>query len=307
MSINFQHLRSFYAIASDRSVSRAARRLNISQPTLSKQLRALEDRHQIKLIEGTRPPLMLTPAGQALYEKAHALFGVASEIDTMLAEATTDAIGTVRLGTDSPPFAAKFMAAFQAVLPHVDFKVSIANARTTNEALVQAQIDMAIVCEPHVHADYIYTPLYRDELVAVLPADWPGLQDAYFPLDALTGATLLIRETTSRTLGATRQLLEDSGVRPARTMEMHTREMIREGIAHGLGISFMFREECPPDTRLRILPIDAESSARFVHGYFAIRAERYRIAGYRKALEVAKELASVRSYGNAVGGEAYQQ
>jgi DNA-binding transcriptional LysR family regulator len=94
-------------------VTRAARRLNISQPTLSKQLKALEDRYKVKLIEGTRPPLTLTSAGEALFERAKVLFVVAEEIDAILGEDDLESGAILRLGTDSPPFAAEFMAAFQ--------------------------------------------------------------------------------------------------------------------------------------------------------------------------------------------------
>lgn len=297
MSVNFQHLRSFYAIASDRSVSRAARRLNISQPTLSKQLKTLEERYQVKLVDGARPPLDLTPAGEALFEKARRLFEIATEIDMLLSHATSTRSHTIRLGTDSPPYAAQFMAAFREVLPDVDFKVSIGNAKVTNEALVDAQIDIAIVCEPMVHGDYIYAPFYRDELVALVPADWPAPDNSYFQLGRLATETLLVREPTSRTLSAIRQILHEAGVEPANMIEMHTREMIREAVAHRLGISFLFRQECPPDPRLKILPVDSASNARFVSGYLAIRAERRRLAIYRQALDVAKALASARGEG----------
>ena len=123
MSVNFLHLRSFYAVASERSVSKAARRLNISQPTLSKQLKALEDRYKVKLIEGARPPLTLTSAGRALYEKAENLFGIADEIGALLGEDDIDSGALLRLGTDSPPYAAEFMAAFKAEVPNAQFRV----------------------------------------------------------------------------------------------------------------------------------------------------------------------------------------
>lgn len=52
MSVNHQHLRAFHAIAEEGSISRAARRLNVAQPTLSQQLKALEDRHKAALFDG---------------------------------------------------------------------------------------------------------------------------------------------------------------------------------------------------------------------------------------------------------------
>ena len=290
MSVNFLHLRSFYAVASERSVSKAARRLNISQPTLSKQLKALEDRYKVKLIEGMRPPLTLTTAGRALYDKAERLFGIADEIGALLGEDDIDSGALLRLGTDSPPYAAEFMAAFKAAGPNAHFRVTIANAHQTNELLLKAQVDIGIICEPPVENDYTYAPLYKDRLVAILPAKWPDDGLAALPLERLGREVILIREATSRTLAAMNRLLADIGLAPGQTMELHTREMIREAVAQGLGMSLMFEKECPPDSRIRVMPLATDSSTIEVKGYLAVRTERRRMPMIRQSLAIARAM-----------------
>lgn len=292
MSVNFLHLRSFYAVASERSVSKAARRLNISQPTLSKQLKALEDRYKVKLIEGVRPPLTLTRAGQELYEKAGKLFGIADDIGALLGDDDIESGALLRLGTDSPPYAAEFLAALKQEVPGVQFRVSIANAIQTNDMLMKAQIDVGIICEPTIDADYTYAPLYADRLVAVLPASWPDEGQTRFPVERLANELILVRESTSRTLAAMNRLLADADITPGRIMELHTREMIREGVAQGLGMSLMFEKECPPDSRLRVLPLDTDSSLIEVKGYLAVRTERKRMPLIRQSLAIAKRMAA---------------
>lgn len=292
MSVNFLHLRSFYAVASERSVSKAARRLNISQPTLSKQLKALEDRYKVKLIEGMRPPLTLTTAGRALYEKAERLFGLADEIGALLGEDEVDSGALLRLGTDSPPYAAAFMAAFKAAVPSARFRVTIANALQTNDLLLKAQVDIGIICEPPVENDYTYAPLYKDRLVAILPASWPDDGLAALPVERLGQEVILVREASSRTLAAMNRLLADAGIAPGQTMELHTREMIREAVAQGLGMSLMFEKECPPDSRIRVLPLDTDSSSIEVKGYLAVRSERKRMPLIRQSLAIAREMAA---------------
>ncbi|MBO9724898.1 MAG: LysR family transcriptional regulator [Novosphingobium sp.] len=290
MSVNFLHLRSFYAVASERSVSKAARRLNISQPTLSKQLKALEDRYKVKLIEGMRPPLTLTTAGRALYEKAERLFGIADEIGALLGEDDIDSGALLRLGTDSPPYAAEFMAAFKASVPNAHFRVTIANAMQTNELLLKAQIDIGIICEPPIESDYTYTPLYTDRLVAIVPASWPDDGRKSLPLARIAEEVVLVREGTSRTLAAMNRLLTEEGLTPGRTMELHTREMIREAVAQGLGMSLMFAKECPPDSRIRVLPLETNSSVIAVKGYLAVRSERRRMPLIRQSMETARQM-----------------
>ncbi|WP_164523254.1 LysR family transcriptional regulator [Sphingomonas koreensis] len=293
MSINFLHLRSFYAVASERSVSRAARRLNISQPTLSKQLKALEERYKVKLIEGSRPPLTLTSAGQELFEKARQLFAVADEIGALLGEDDIDSGTLLRLGADSPPYAAEFMAAFKAAVPSAQFRVTIANALQTNELLLRAQVDIGIICEPTIQNDYTYAPIYSDRLVAIMPASWPDEGLAAFPLERLARETLLVRESTSRTLATVNRLLADAEIAPGRTMELHTREMIREAVAQGIGMSLMFEKECPPDSRIRVMPLDTRSSLIEIKGYLAVRTERKRMPLIRQALAIANQMSTM--------------
>lgn len=292
MSVNFLHLRSFYAVASEQSVSRAARRLNISQPTLSKQLKALEDRYKVKLIEGTRPPLTLTAAGSALFKKAETLFGIADEIGALLGEDDLDSAALLRLGTDSPPYAAEFMAAFKRQVPNALFRASIGTALQTNELLLKAQVDIGIICEPPAHNDYTYAPLYTDRLVAILPASWPDDGLGTFPVARLAGETMLVREASSRTLAMVNRLLADAEITPGQRMELHTREMIREAVAQGLGMSLMFEKECPPDCRIRVLPLDAPATMTEAKGYLVVRSERRRMPLIRQALATAKMMSA---------------
>lgn len=300
MAVNYQQLRTFHAVASDRSITRAANRLAISQPTLSKQLKELQDRYQVQLFTGNRPPLTLTPEGEALFAKTRALFDISEEIEGLLGQTPPEEGGLLRIGTDSPPYAADLIAAFAKAAPKVDFKVTIANARETNQLLMNASVDLAIVCEPIGHNDYTYRPFYEDRLVAVLPAGSPLANADVFEMASLADQRFLLREPTSRTRAATERLFEAHGAAPARIMEFHTREMIREAVARDLGMSFMFERECPPDARIATLPIASDDPATRIAGYIACRTERRRHPAIRAALEIAADFAGQQVAGEAV-------
>lgn len=290
MAVNFQQLRSFHAVASDRSVTRAANRLAISQPTLSKQIKDLEARYQVQLFTGSRPPLTLSSAGEALFEKTRDLFQTSADIEALLGDTPPEEGGLLRIGTDSPPYAADLIAAYAKEVPNLGFKVTIGNAKDTNQLLMNASVDIAIVCEPIGHNDFTYRPFYEDRLVAIVPIDAPDAADQTFDLSTLPDRVLLTREPGSRTRMAMERLLEARGASALRTMEVHTREMIRETVARDLGVSFMFARECPPDSRLKVLELDAEPGLTSVSGYIACRTERRRHPAIRRALDLAEEL-----------------
>jgi aminoethylphosphonate catabolism LysR family transcriptional regulator len=290
MTVNHQHLRAFHAVAADGSVSRAARRLNVAQPTLSQQLKALEERHQVRLFEGRKPPLQLTEAGQQLFALTQKLFATSDDIDDFFGDNSNPGMGSVRLGSDCPIFAARLANALRRAHPGMGLHVRIGNARETIRALAEAQIDAGIVSDPPGDNQLAYEPLYVDKLMVALPINHPRAQDLAFPVEALAQERILLREATSRTRAASEALLSSAGVTPMDFIEMHTRETIREAIALGLGIGLFISLECPPDARLVYLPLALAGTEPLLMGYIVCLASRRRTRLVRSVMEAAADL-----------------
>jgi DNA-binding transcriptional LysR family regulator len=290
LSVSFQHLRAFHAIASEASVSRAARRLSVAQPTLSQQLKALEDRHRVLLFEDRKPPLRLTPAGRQLYSLTQRLFDASSVIEEFLADDVDQQSRSIRLGSDSPIYAARMTSRLLARFPELQVQVRIGNARETLKALTEAQVDAAIVSDPPGDNDFAYELLFADRLMVAMPVDHPQAKSRFFPLEALAESRLLVREPSSRTRTAMEQRLVREEVAPREMLELHTRETIREGVALGLGIGMFISSECPPDSRIVYAPLESTSRTPDLAGYVVCLAERRRTRMMRAVMEIAAEL-----------------
>jgi DNA-binding transcriptional LysR family regulator len=290
MSVNHQHLRAFHAIATEASVSRAARRLNVAQPTLSQQLKALEARHRVVLFENRKPPLRLTAAGRELFGLTQRLFAASSVIDEFLREDAGERPAAARLGSDSPIYAARVVERLRARFSDLAIQVRIGNARETLKALADAQVDAAVVSDPPGDNNYTYEPLFADRLMVAMPAGHRHARSRLFPLTALSEARLLVREPFSRTRTATEHLLNQLEVAPAEVLELHTRETIREGVALGLGISMFISSECPPDPRIAYAPLEQAPAAPQLAGYLVCLTERRRTRLLRAVMEIAAEL-----------------
>jgi DNA-binding transcriptional LysR family regulator len=290
MAVNHQHLRAFHAIASEASISRAARRLNVAQPTLSQQLKALEDRHRIVLFEDRKPPLRLTPAGRELFALTQRLFAASSVIDQFLHEDPDDQPSSARLGSDSPIYAARLAERLRARFPEMTIQVRIGNARETLKALADAQVDAAVVSDPPGDNHYSYEPLFADRLMVAMPVDHPEARSRFFPLASLASSRLLVREPNSRTRMAMEHTLTLADVTPADMMELHTRETIREGVALGLGVGMFISSECPPDPRIAYAPLERVAGAPDMAGYVVCLTERRRTPLMRAVMEIAAEL-----------------
>jgi aminoethylphosphonate catabolism LysR family transcriptional regulator len=272
--VNPQHLRAFHAVALEGGISRAARRLGVSQPTLSQQLRTLELRHRVALFDGRKQPLTLTEAGRQLFALTERLFTVTDEVEALLDSGGAGKPAAVRLGSDSPIYAARLVAKHTEQNPDAPVSVRIGNAEEVVAWLRDGRLDAAIGSDPPVDDALFYQPIYRDGLTAATPARHPLTQKARIALADLGQETLLLREPTSRTRRATERLLEDAGVSPRRVIEFHTREAIREAIALEIGVSLFYSAECPPDPRIAYRPLETEAAVFM--GYLICLAEQKR-------------------------------
>jgi len=288
MAANLQHLRAFHAVAGEGSIVRAARRLAVSQPTISEQLRALEQRHQVPLFHGRKPPLVLTGAGQSLFALTQKLFSVSGEIDDFLAQALAPGGLELRLASDSPTYAARFVAAYPARCPGARIQVRIGNASEVVAWLKAGQVDAIIACDPPIDASLSYEAIYRDRLVLGVARNHPVAASATAALSLLGRETLLLREAPSRTRETSLDLLSRACVEPVETIELHTRETIREAIAMGVGVSMFYSAECPPDPRIAYLPLDCDVPIQT--GYIMCLADQRRSTLARGVFDTASSL-----------------
>jgi DNA-binding transcriptional LysR family regulator len=247
----------------------------------------------VALFDGRKSPLQLTDAGRALFALTSKLFALSDEIEALLDPDAGVSEGSVRLGSDSPVYAARLVAALGTTAPGITVSVRIGNAEEALGWLRNGEVDATICSDPAMDGMLHYQPLYRDRLVIAVSADSELACNECVELGAVANETILLREPTSRTRRSAETLLDAAGVAPARRLEFHTRDAIREAIALGLGLSFFYSAECPPDTRLRYLPIKTQASVPTFLGYVVCIAERRRTPMLRALMAAAQDLSGV--------------
>jgi DNA-binding transcriptional LysR family regulator len=293
MRLNYQHLQAFHVVAQEGSISRAARRLCVSQPTLSQQLRTLELRHRAALFDGRKQPLRLTDVGRQLFVLTGRLFAISSEVESFFGALGEGKTRAVRLGSDSPIYAARLVAKFAERSPDAIVNVRIGNAREVMEWLRDGLADAGIGSDPPVDDAFHYLPLYRDTLAAAVPGGHPLARKAKIALSDLAKEALLVRERESRTRRASEMMFDVAGVKPSRVIEFHTREAIREAIALDLGVGLFYSAECPPDPRIAYRPVEAGARGPTFVGYLISHADQKRSPVMRTLFDAAGELADL--------------
>jgi len=251
-------LKAFFAVARLGSITGAARQLGLSQPTVTTQIRALEEQYGVELFHRGGGRLTLSEAGRRLMPQVDTLLQQELDIEFALRNSAELQGGTLRLGATAPYYTLTLAQRFRARHPQVELSVSAGNSRQMVDALLAYQVELATSShleeDPRLHR----LELGADPLVLLVPRGHALARHAAVPLDALAGETLLVRERGSMTRQLGEQALDAAGVRPRAQMEIASREALREAVVRGLGVSIFAAHETGRHPDLIALPFDIE-------------------------------------------------
>lgn len=249
--MNFNQLRAFHAVASAGGVTRGARRLGISQPAVTVQVRALEQRYGIELFRRIGQRVELTAFGHALWQGTRRVFAELDVLEELLTSAGELRSGRLEIGADGPFSVMDLVARFIGRYPGVGVAVRIGNAARVLADLREGRSDLAVLnlIEPvlELHGQ----PLYEDRIVAFVAKAHPLARRRRIGLAELAAAPLILREPGSATRALLLGALERAGLAPRTALELGSREAVREAVLAGLGVGTVFEKELVPDPRLR--------------------------------------------------------
>ena len=277
-------LRAFHLVAQAGGFSKAARAGGVSQPTLSAQVRALEEAHGVRLFDRRGRSVVLTPLGQNLHAVTARLFAAEDDANALLAGARNLARGHLRVAADSAAHVMPLLAKLKQCHPGLTFSLTVGNSSDVLRQVLDHAADVAVtakqVSDPRVHS----LRLRPDRLVLFVPRSHRWGSRKAVTLDALSGQDLVIRERGSITREVFEARLAEAGVKPGALIEVQTREAVREAVAAGFGIGIIFDREFGQDaasTKLAVRGVDLD-----VAEYVVCLEERRRIPLVRALLEL---------------------
>lgn len=253
--MNFAQLRAFHGVAVEGSFTRAAERLNVTQPTLSGQVKDLEQTFGVKLFERRGRGVVLTELGQRLLGISRQIFGLEAEAQQLLSAARALTRGRLRVGADAPYHVVPVLAALKRRFPGIELAVSFGNSQRVLRGLLEGQSDVAILPEVKREARLYALPFRRDRLVAFVDRGHAWSRRRSIRLEDLAEARLLLREVGSTTRAILERALKRARVRPAESFEVGSREAVREAAAAGLGVGIVAESEFGRDERLHKLEL----------------------------------------------------
>lgn len=168
----FHQLRSFVAVAEDLSFRKAAERLHVSQPPLTRQIRSLEESLGVTLFDRGRRNVTLTPAGRMFLTEARSLVEAAGRARRLVRDVHAGRVGSVRVGYIEPAafdLLPHVLARFRRALPGVDLELHEMHSFEAVRQLEQHKVDVAYLRPPVESTTIELTMLHPDRLIAVLP------------------------------------------------------------------------------------------------------------------------------------------
>lgn len=178
-TMELRHLRYFVMAAEEGTISRAAARLHVSQPAVSRQIRDLEEAFGVTLFERKHDGLELTDDGQTALSHARAVLRQANAlVETMQALRQGEAHKSLRIGyipTALPGFLADGMRQFRQDQPHICVQIFEMSPSQQVDALREDEIDIALLGHacPELKKAYRVKPIRKVAMAVVLPSDHP--------------------------------------------------------------------------------------------------------------------------------------
>lgn len=244
--ITLRQLQVFRAVCSNRSYSRAAEDMALSQPAVSLQMRQLEELIGQPLFEYMGRQLYLTDAAEALSQASKDIFDRLEMLDMQLSDLQGCLQGQLTLAVESSAkyFVPHLFAAFQKTHQEVGLQLVVANRRQIIRRLTDNRDDLVIMSLLPSELELDFWPFMENPVVAVAPPEHPLCQAGkYAPLTLkdLTPYPLLVREPGSGTRQATDEYLRQKRAHFQQILEINSLDALREGVIAGLGLALLPR------------------------------------------------------------------
>jgi DNA-binding transcriptional LysR family regulator len=249
MTISAPFVISFLKVAELGSVSRAAQALHLSQPAVSKQLRALEQALGARLLERSGRGVKLTPEGALVADYGRQSAALLDDCERALRELGTEQAGSLVLGAGATTCIfqlPRWLRQLRAERPSVDVTVRTGTSSVIEALVLEREVDLGLVTSPVGSRALKERVLFREEIVLVVARDFDQPRE----LEALP--LILYPQST----GFRAYLDQKVGAaRLARRVKMETDsvEAIKSFVASGLGASFLPRSAVANELAARAL------------------------------------------------------
>jgi len=239
------NLRAFHylvTLADVRHFSKAAERCHVSQPTLSTQIRKLEEELDVQLVERSPRKVMLTEVGKEVVERARAMLGEADSIKSIARRSKDPHSGTLRIGifpTLAPYFLPHVVPDIRRRFPRLTLRLFEEKTEDVLAMLHQGQLDAGLLALP-IDDDQLTTcTLFEEPFVLAVPESHALCAKGAITMDDLQQEELLLLEDGHCLRDQALEVCQLAGAHEQLDFHATSMETLRQMVAAGTGITLM--------------------------------------------------------------------
>ncbi len=268
--MDLQLVRSFLEVAECGSITRAARRLFVTQPALSRRLQQLERELGAPLLDRSQKGVTLTEHGRFVQREGRALLERWERLVDGVGALSNLETGTVRVGGGAT--AVSFLlppaiADFQRSHPGVLFQVKEAGSRDVERDVANERLELGVVTLPVSSREFVVSPLRTDRIVLVGATAHPLARRARIPVRALEGQDLVGFEAPSAIRALIDGALREAGVHMNVVMELRSIPAILQMVATTRCLAFISQLGVRPGAEeTKVLPVTGLKITRGLAG-----------------------------------------
>lgn len=248
--MGLRQLEYMIKVAEERSFSKAAKKLNIAQPSLSQYILNLEKSMGIALFDRTKTPISLTHAGEVFLKKAEEILRMNHELKTQMEDMAGLKIGKVTIGISQTGvhFISKVLARFRKKYPSVEIELFEASSSEEMEKWLQeGVVDLATLILPIISDVLSYEIIEEETMMLALPIHHPLVKEikvkgkqlySSISLSLLKDEKFILPKSTQRSRLVFDTLFQEAGFTPNVLCETTTMDTANAIVASGLGVGF---------------------------------------------------------------------
>ena len=251
----YTKLRSFHVVAREGSITKASSVVNISQPTLSTQIKQFEEQYGLELFCRRGRHLELTDQGQRLLLLTQDIFDCEEKVTNFLLSVQDEVCGQLRITSIGPFRIMKLLRRFKELYPNVNVSINLGNSDEVMRRLNEQRADIAIVSQIEPTVGIVGTRFKKQSVLAFVSRAHDWAKRDSIKLAELDGQNMVMREEGSTTRLMAELAFEKYKIKPNIVMEVGSREAVWEAVAEGHGIGLVSEISLRPDARIKTLSI----------------------------------------------------
>lgn len=239
-----ERLLVFQEVAKTNNISLSARKLHISQPSVTLQIKSLEKEYGAKFFNRSNKGVSLTNEGKLFYGSVQSVLDILTSAKEEIGALAKNQKKVICLGatlTIGEYILPHLIAFLYRIHPEVEFKVKIANTESISQDILEKKMHIGLIEGPvNKNKNLNVESFWEDQLVVVIPNFHPWAARKTINLEELLNERILTREEGSGTRKVMEIMLKQSGLDPAQlniAMELGSTQAIKHAVAAGLGIT----------------------------------------------------------------------